>query len=66
MVCPNISSFEVSQGEFANKSLGVSLDRTQAGLDFEGVHAIYNVEISQYFTAEHYLENKYQRSIVLA
>ena len=46
MLCPNVTSFEVSSGEFATKSLGMSLDRTQAGLDFDGVHGIYSVEIS--------------------
>ena len=41
LLCPNLTSFDVHGGQFPTSSLSLSLERTEAGKAYPGVHTVY-------------------------
>ena len=65
-LCPNITSFDVLGGQFPTNGLYLNLTRTDLGKAYSGAHVVYQVDVTQYFTADFYNENGFQNAIILS
>ena len=64
-LCPNFTSFELLAGLFPAEGLYLNLTRTAEGKAYDGNHFVYQIDVTQYFTADFYNENGFQNAIVL-